>query len=314
MITVTRAPPYLTVQDTGRTRARSSGVPRAGAMDRFALEALNALVGNPPGSAGLEWALGAGTLRFGHSSIIAFGGAIVAASLRGKASAAFTTLRAEKGDELDVQEFRGGRFLYIAIGGGIDVPEILGSRATYLPGRFGGLVGRTVVRGDILPVGEASMAVPAAGFTPDPKLLPRYESGGIRVTPGTHADILGDLAWQTFTTSSFTVGVASDRTGYKLTGPAIPGAPSNLPSDAGCEGVVQLPSDGAPIVLMADAPTVGGYAKIAVIADADLSVLAQRTPGETVRFRPITVEESQRALRERALDLKTIRSAGAASA
>ncbi|HZE08117.1 MAG TPA: hypothetical protein VE110_05095, partial [Gemmatimonadaceae bacterium] len=88
----------------------------------------------------------------------------------------------------------------------------------------------------------------------------------------------------------------------------------NLPSDPGCCGAVQVPSDGGPIVLMADAPTVGGYAKIAVVTEADMPVLAQRTPGEKVRFERITIEQSQRALKQRASELKSIRSAGAASA
>lgn len=314
MITVTRAPPYLTVQDAGRVGSRASGVPPSGAMDRFALQAVNVVVGNPLGAAALEWALGAGNLRFDRACTIAIGGARVAATLGGQPIAPLTAIRAANGDEMEIHHFIAGRFLYIGIAGGIDVPEILGSRSTYLPGHFGGCAGRMIVRGDVLSLGASPSSMPAAGFASDRKVLPDYESEVIRVIRGTHADMLGERAWRTFTSKTFTVAMASDRTGYKLTGTVMSNAPGNLPSDAGCEGAVQIPSDGAPIVLMADAPTIGGYPKIAVVAQADLPILAQRTPGETVRFREITIWESQQALRQRALDLSVIRSTGAASA
>jgi antagonist of KipI len=314
MITVTRAPPYLTVQDEGRTRSRSLGVPRGGAMDRFALEALNALLGNSVGSTVLEWALGPGALRFDTDCSIAIGGARVIANLRGRAIEPYTVLHAKKGDEMEVISFTAGRFLYIAATGGIDVPEVLGSRSTYLPGRFGGYAGRMVVRGDILNLGPSRVVAPLAGFALDRRLLPRYGSGVVRVTRTIHTDMLGNAAWQNFTSRSFTISSASDRTGYKLTGNVLSNAPGNLPSDAGCEGAVQIPSDGAPIVLMADAPTVGGYPKIAVVSEADLPILAQGTPGETVRFREITIQESQQELRQRKSALRALRSTGAASA
>jgi urea carboxylase len=99
-----------------------------------------------------------------------------------------------------------------------------------------------------------------------------------------------------------------------LKGKAVSEAAANLPSDASCQGAIQIPGDGAPIVLMADAPTVGGYPKMAVVAEADLPILAQRSPGEVVRFQLVTIEQSQRALKHRASDLSTIGATGAASA
>src|SRR3954467_7799454 len=128
MIVVVRAPPYLTVQDSGRQGSRAFGVPRGGAMDRFALEALNAIVGNPFGTAGLEWALGGGLLRFESACAIACGGATVSASLAEKPLRSFTTLSARAGDELRIEEFTRGRFLCLAFGGGIEVPDVMGSR------------------------------------------------------------------------------------------------------------------------------------------------------------------------------------------
>jgi antagonist of KipI len=283
-------------------------------MDRFALEALNAIVGNPYGAAGLEWALGGGTLRFDSPCALACGGAAVRATLAERPVRSFTTLAANAGDELRIEEFIHGRFFYLAFSGGIDVPEVLRSRATYLPAHFGGLNGRMVARGDRLQLGARSDSVPRPGFSPDPSLLPPYATRAARITRGTHADLFDDEKWRELTTADFSVGMASDRTGYKLTGPPMSHTLGNLPSDPGCQGGIQLPSDGCPIVLMADAPTVGGYPKIAVVSEADLPLVAQLNPGERLRFSEISIEESQRALRQRATDLNAIRAAGAASA
>lgn len=314
MIEITRAPPYLTVQDLGRAHSRSSGVPRGGAMDTFALQALNSIVGNSDSSATLEWALGGGEIEFKVPCTIAVGGARAEATLSGKMVRPFTTLRVAPGDHLVVERFTSGRFLYLALSGGIEVPVILGSRSTYLPGHFGGWQGRMLTRGDTLSLGSQPHTIPADGFSIPAELLPQYGSPRVRITPGTHADLFDQAAWRALVEEEFTVSTASDRTGYKLKGPALRNSLSTLSSDPGCRGVIQVPADGAPIVLMADAPTVGGYPKIAVVADADMPVLAQRTPGEKVRFERITIEQSQRALKQRAAARHTIRSAGAASA
>ncbi|MEO8909143.1 MAG: biotin-dependent carboxyltransferase family protein [Gemmatimonadaceae bacterium] len=314
MISVTRAPSYLTVQDLGREHSRAFGVPRAGAMDRFALQALNTIVGNATDAAVLEWALGGGTLKLETDCVFALGGARARAALSGDDVPPFTTIYASAGDELTIEQLTAGRFLYIALAGGIDVPVILGSRATYLPGRFGGYAGRLIARGDSIQTGDRPTMIPARGFVCPAELLPNYGSSVVRVTRGTHADMFSDAAWRAFTGAEFIVSQAADRTGYKLQGNVLPHSMGSLPSDVGCQGAIQVPGEGTPIVLMADAPTVGGYPKIAVVAEADLPILSQRSPGEVVRFELITIEQSQRALRRRASDLNTIRSAGAASA
>jgi antagonist of KipI len=283
-------------------------------MDMFALQALNAIVGNALDSPALEWALGGGTLRFRGDCVLAIGGAHARATLGGRTTASFTTCYARAGDELAVEQLTSGRFLYIAFSGGIDVPGILGSGSTYLPGHFGGCNGRMIVRNDTLQLGHRPTSVPSDGFTCPPELLPRYESAAVRITRGPHADLFDEVAWSTLTETEFTVSTASDRAGYKLKGKRVSDAERNLPSDPSCQGAIQIPGDGTPIVLMADAPTVGGYPKIAVVAEADLPILAQRSPGERIRFQLVTIEQSQRALRRRSSDLYTIGATGAASA
>jgi antagonist of KipI len=306
MITVDRAPPYLTVQDLGRRHSRASGVPQGGAIDSFALRAANALAGNPLDAAGLEWALGGGSIKFEHDTVFALAGAKAQALLSDKGVAPCTTVYAHSGDVLTIERISAGRFLYIAVGGGIDVPIVLGSRSTYLPGRFGGFMGRTLKHGDSLALGSPPSRAPAAGCHCAADLLPRYETGVVHVTRGTHSDLFDEVTWRALTDSEYKVSAASDRTGYKLEGPALGNPVGTLPSEAGCAGSIQVPGDGFPIALMADAPTVGGYPKIAVVAEADLPILAQRSPGETIRFELITIEQSQRALRRRASDLHTI--------
>jgi antagonist of KipI len=274
-------------------------------MDSFALRAANAVAGNDLEAAGLEWALGDGSITFERDAAFAFGGAKAHATLDGRVVAPCTTVYARSGDTLTFEQISGGRFLYLAINGGIDVPLLLGSRSTYLPGHFGGYMGRTLKRGDALPLGRASQT-PAEGFHCAADLLPRYDTGIVHITRGTHSELFDDSAWRTFTESEYRVAAASDRTGYKLEGPVIANPVGTLPSEAGCPGAIQVPGDGLPIALMADAPTVGGYPKIAVISEADLPTMAQRSPGESIRFELITIEQSQRLLKRRASNLHTI--------
>jgi len=161
-------------------------------------------------------------------------------------------------------------------------------------------------RGDSVALGARPDTHPAEGFHSAADLMPRYDSTIVHVTPGTQEDLFDGSGWRTLTESDYRISTASDRTGYKLEGPALGNSLGLLPSEAGCPGAIQIPGDGLPIVLMADAPTVGGYPKIAVVSEADLPILAQRRPGESIRFQLITIEQSQRALKRRMSDMYTI--------
>lgn len=306
MLTIRRAPAWLVVQDLGWTGHRSIGLPPGGAMDRHALAVANLLVGNPPGAAALEWALGPGSLRFEQAAQVALAGARATATLAGRPLAMHATGVAAAGDELVISEVSGGRFVYLAVTGGIDVPLVMGARATYLRGGFGGLHGRRIKTGDYLRLGEGGTpGVP--GFQVPGELLPPYGSGRIRVTPGPQAGLFGAVEREGLVNQRWRIAAASDRMGYRLEGSPIPpqGAAS-LASEPACPGAVQVPDDGLPIILMADGPTVGGYPKLAVVAEADLPVLAQGLPGEDIQFEWIEVTEAQRLYRRRAIQLHTL--------
>lgn len=305
-ITVLRAPPYLTVQDYGRTAYRDVGVPRCGAMDRIALATANAALGNELDAASLEWALGGGSFRFDAACSFALGGASVEAFLRGEPLEPYTVMHANAGDVLEVRAFRSGRFLYLACEGGLTTELLLGSRSTYLPAHFGGIDGRIIRAGDTLPCGTERRARP--GFTVPPELRPDLSRRTIRVVPGPQWEIFPEADRKLFFAQEYTVSRASDRMGYRLEGESLSASLGLLPSEAVCEGAIQVPPGGLPIVLMADSPTVGGYPKIGVVASCDLSVIAQLTPGGSFRFEETSVHEAQRRLRRATASLYTIHS------
>ncbi|HWZ28840.1 MAG TPA: biotin-dependent carboxyltransferase family protein [Gemmatimonadales bacterium] len=279
MISIVQAPAYLAVQDLGWPSSRSAGMPLSGAMDRWALTAANLMVGNAPDAAALEWALTGGRLRFGRDTQVAVCGPGVS-----------TTLAFPAGGEFDLVRPTEGRFLYLAVSGGLDVPEVLGSRSTYMPAG----IGHRLKAGDTVPMGAPSKGRPRM-----PAGAPNYESGVVRVVAGPQRELFTSPAWERFLESTWRVSRASDRMGYRLEGDVPVAAPAaDLPSEAACVGAVQVPPDGLPIVLMADGPTVGGYPKIAVVISADLPVMAQRAVGGSLRFREVSIEESQAMLRD----------------
>jgi biotin-dependent carboxylase-like uncharacterized protein len=306
-ITVVRAAPYLTIQDFGRLSFREVGVPRCGAMDRAALGAANAVIGNEIDAAGLEWALGGGSIRFDEACVFALAGASAEAALAGAAVQPATATHANAGDVLEVGRFFAGRFLYVAVAGGINTEILLGSRSTYLPAHFGGVDGKLIRSGEILPCGSESAAA-RRSFSAPSDLTTDYSRRAIRVVPGPQWSMFSENDRRRFFEKRYTIARSSDRMGYRLEGEPLTTGLGLLPSDAVCEGTIQVPPDGLPIVLMADSPTVGGYPKIGVVATSDLPVLAQLNPGESFQFEETTVKDAQRRLRRAATALHTLRS------
>ena len=301
-LVVERAAGYLAVQDLGRPGHRADGVAAGGAMDPVALRVANLLAGNGEGAAALEWSVGAAELRLEGARRVAVAGAGARVTLDGAPLTLWTGAPAAPGSVLRIEPAPGGRFAYVAVSGGVAVPAVLGSRATHLAARLGGHEGRVLRADDRLPLGIASAAGPGgASATAIPEALRPADDAAapLRLIASAQRALLDDDGWRTLLDGELRVG-AGDRMGYRLDGArVVPRAEAALPSEGACPGAVQLPGDGHPIVLMPDGPTVGGYAKPAVVAGVDLPRLAQRAAGRAVRFALVEVDEARRLLLER---------------
>lgn len=279
---------HTSVQDLGRAGHRSSGIAAGGAIDPVSMRIANLLVGNPPGSACLECALVGPTLRFDCDCTIAACGA------RSNALPEAKTIRVRAGQTIALGPLRDFAYAYLAIAGGIDVPAVLGSRSTDTRVGIGGLEGRCLRAGDVIRVG---VEPPSRG--PSVRVNARSLLEGdvpIRLLRGADTQrIAGDWIAQMYKVSSH-----SNRMGGLLEGPPIRiNAPADRESSIILPGTIQLPPDGRPIVLLADAQTLGGYPQIGHVIEADLPRFAQRRPGTEVRFEWCSIEEAHRLLRQR---------------
>ena len=289
-----------TVQDLGRSGFQRYGVPESGAMDAWSLRAANRLVGNPDGAAALEMTFVGPVLRFEDHAVVALTGADLGPMLDGHPVAPWRSFTAAPGSILTFSGAHDGLRGYLAIAGGIDVPEILGSRSTSVTLALGGLEGRPLRAGDHVRVGADDLqaegpvrrlprhAIPAWGHTP-----------AVRVVMGPQDDAFTDEGISTLLGETYTLALQSDRIGCRFLGPRIAHREAaDIVSDGTVFGSVQVTGDGLPIVLMADRGTTGGYTKIATVATADLPRLAQAAPGDRVRFTRVSVEEAQALLRD----------------
>ena len=296
MLEVIKPGLLTTVQDRGRWGYQCYGVAVAGAMDAFALASANLLVGNPEGAAGLEMTLLGPTLRFHRETNFALAGADLGPRLNGEPISNWTCHLAEPGALLDFAGRKSGLRAYLAISGGVDVPHIMGSRATYLLGRFGGLEGRALKFRDRLPIlPPAAQPRNFAGRVfPEDHRPPYRKNPMLRVVPGPFADFFSREAIQVFFSTEYTITPQSDRMGYRLQGePLRRQKPKELISCGLANGTIQVPPDGQPIILLADRQSIGGYPIVATLILADLPLIAQCAPGDQLRFSPVSIDEAR---------------------
>lgn len=279
-----------TLQDLGRDAYGAIGVPRGGAMDRFALRAANLCAGNAPGGTALEVLVGGFSLRFLRACTVSITGGALDARADGDPVELWATTELRSGSVLTFEGRQNGARAYLAIGGGLAVPPVLGSRSTYLPGGWGGYQGRALRPGDILDVLPHNGKQLRCGAWLPPEARPAYSAlPTLRCVLGPHLEFFSDATIAAFLHNDFVVSSASDRMGYRLDGPALPPSRSaQLPSLGVLPGIVQAPPDGRPILLMADAQTTGGYPVIATVIGADLPLAAQLLPGDRLRFRAVS--------------------------
>jgi biotin-dependent carboxylase-like uncharacterized protein len=268
--------PQVLVQDRGRFGYAHLGVPRGGALDTPAAALANRLVGNDPDLAVLEVLMGGLVLRAEARCWVAVTGAPAPVVIDGVAGPHGQALWLRPGATLSLGTPTAGMRSYLAVGGGIDVALVLGSRSTDTLAWVGP---PAVVAGALLPVGPAGGA-PAGLDTPRPP-----SSDGVRVSAGPHPDWFADDALDRLARTAWTVRPASDRVGLRLNGTALPRLAGELPSEGTVSGAIQVPPDGQPVVLLADHGPTGGYPVVAVVHPDDLWQLAQLRPGERVSLR-----------------------------
>ncbi|SFK75009.1 biotin-dependent carboxyltransferase family protein [Methylorubrum salsuginis] len=288
------------IQDGGRPGFLRDGLSASGPMDRLAHAAANSLVGNPPDAAAIELGLASATLRVEGSPVrLALAGACGALRLDGEPLADHRAFLLREGAELTLGRAGAGVFATLAVAGGFRLRPVLGSVALHRRAALGGLDGRPLREGDRLPLAGSAPAG-EADLCLDP--VPLESDRPIRVVLGPQDDHFSPEGLATFLEGTFTVSGQADRMGYQLDGPSIAhGADGfNIVSDATVMGSVQVPGTGRPIVLMADRQTTGGYPKIATVVSADLRRIAQRRPGEPVRFEAVDLATARKLAQGRA--------------
>lgn len=280
-----------TVQDLGRPGLGAWGVPPSGAMDEIALRAANLACGNEAGAAGLECTIAGPVLRFLHDAVVAIGGSVFAASLDGRPVPHLAGFGVRAGQTLAVGRSTQGARCLVAVRGGIASEVVLGSRSAYPAAG----VGKRVEADDILETGPHPGS-PMRSL--DPRMLPAWSpSQTLRAVTGPQDDVFTPDAREAFFVEAFRAGTRADRTGIRLEGPRLAHASgAEIPPEGLVAGAVQVPPDGMPIVLGADRPATGGYAKIATVITADLPLLGQVKPGDEIRFVAVTVGEARAAL------------------
>ncbi len=288
-----------TIQDGGRKGFAAMGFNASGVMDVRSYHIANALVGNFTDEAVIEMTYLGGSFKFLESNYIAITGADMSPKLDGVPVEMYTTVFVKQDETLTFSVAESGMRAYIAVRGGIDVPVIMGSRSTNLKCKLGGLDGRPLKAGDIVPCRDV--------YDEFHKHLihsaPKEDFGGdeitVRVLLGPQDDYFTDHGIKTFLNSTYTVTNESDRMGCKLSGEKIEYKNTvDIISDGIVFGSIQIPRTGNPIIMLADRQTTGGYAKIATVISVDLPLLAQARPGTKVHFELIDRQKAERFLKQ----------------
>lgn len=309
---VVKGGPWASIQDLGRPGAQRYGLSESGAMDPVSLRIANRLVANPDGAAALEvGVLGIEFVVEADEVTISVVGPDVVWRIDNEVARPNRSHTLARGAIVAVRPGRGAAYVYIGVHRGIDVPSVFGSASFHARSGVGGLNGRALQEGDVIPVHPARVLE----LELDQPLPHGSGVDEIAVIKGPQIDHFSSAMWNTFVSTPYQVSTKSDRMGIRLEGPAISHTDKgyNIVSDGIALGSIQVPGNGQPIVLGADRQTTGGYPKIVVIARADMFRFSQRPPGSTVRFRSISVEEGADALRRLHLSLErmTFRSADA---
>lgn len=298
-IKVINAGLFTTVQDQGRWGYQAYGVPVAGVMDRYAANIANILAGNDEAKAVLEMTFKGGSFSFSREAYIAITGAEMGATLNGVKICNWQGIKVQAGSILEFSYAQSGARTYLAINGGIDIPEVLGSRSTYTRGALGGVDGRQLKIDDELKIGTSD-SCPSENIILNEEFIPNYANEIVlRVLLGPQDSAFTSTGIATLFSKAYTITADSDRMGYRLEGPKIQHKDkADIVSDALALGSIQVPGHGMPIIMMADRQTTGGYTKIGTVISSDLAKLAQAKPGDTISFAQVNYDEAITSLKD----------------
>jgi antagonist of KipI len=291
---------FTTIQDKGRKGYQQYGMPTAGAMDEFSLRIANILVGNNDFEACLEATMMGPEISFEVETVISVTGGDLSPKINNRVIDMWKSIKIQKGDILSFGALRSGCRSYIAFAGGFTVPEVMGSKSTYVRGGIGGYEGRAFKKDDLIVLkgtyltGEfVEKVVPACE-------VPTYSNiYTIRVIIGPQEEYFTEEAIKTFLGSEYVISNEADRMGYRLSGEKLQhrnGA--DIISDGIALGSIQVPGHGLPIIMMADRQTTGGYPKIATVISSDISMLGQTKPGDKIKFSAVSITEAHNILLE----------------
>lgn len=304
MLKILKGGMLTSVQDLGRYGFQKYGVIVSGAMDPFAHRIANLLIGNPENAATLEISLTGPTIEFESDAAIALCGGDLSPQIDGKACRMWSILAVKKGSVLSFGAPKKGCRTYLAAAGGIDVPDVMHSKSTYLRAAIGGFQGRALKAGDRVPLNavdpkRAAALVKAANSGQEWQIpaIRYFNEPVVRIMKGRQFGLFDAESQAQLFDGLFTVGRHSDRMGYRLEGtPLALSEAAELISEPVAFGSIQVPPDGNPILLMADRQTTGGYPKIGQVASIDLPLISQLNPGDRIRFKEISLEEAQKRL------------------
>ncbi|MGO1580607.1 MAG: biotin-dependent carboxyltransferase family protein [Peptoniphilaceae bacterium] len=282
-----------TVQDYGRIGYQKFGITPAGVMDEYSYELANALVGNERGEAVLEITYFGPIITFEEDIVIALTGGEVDAKVDGQIINMNESILIKAGSQLSVGKIKNGVRTYLAFGGVIDVEKVNNSKSTLIKSSIGGFKGRALKAKDEINILVNKNA--KEGNKLEEKYIPKISKFNVlRVVLGPQDDYFTEKGIHDFFRSGgYTVSKNADRMGIRLEGKSLETKNgSDIISDSTVKGSIQVPTDGKPIVLLADRQTTGGYTKIGTLIKEDISKLAQMSPGNKLCFQKIDLDET----------------------
>ncbi|MFJ8912698.1 biotin-dependent carboxyltransferase family protein [Amycolatopsis sp. NPDC102389] len=296
-----------TIQDAGRSGYYDVGIPPSGALDQFSFGVVNRLVGNDPGAGVLECVYMGPDLVFTEDAVVAVTGADMQPKVNGETRPLWESFAVAAGDVLTFGFCKNGARAYVAVGGGFDVPVVLGSRATYALGGLGGVGGRPLAAGDLLQVGPGGGAT---GRSLPEDLRPSLSKDvEVRVVMGLYDHVLTADSRENFLATTWTLTPVADRVGFRYKGAELATVDREPPFGAGQDpsnivdapypiGSIQVPGGVEPIILHRDAVSGGGYMMVGTVISGDLDVVAQSAPNTRTRFVAVSLDEALAARRD----------------